>query len=95
MKQLFVILLLVLVSSLTGSTYAQTAGPLKIAVFAPIYIDDAFNNENYSLGNNNIPKAILPGLDFYNGIQLAIDSLQTEGQHLEILFFDLKSKRIT
>jgi len=93
MKQLFVILLLVLVSSLTGSTYAQTAGPLKIAVFAPIYIDDAFNNENYSLGNNNIPKAILPGLDFYNGIQLAIDSLQTEGQHLEILFFDLKSKK--
>lgn len=95
MKHLFVISLWVLVSSLTGSTYAQTAGPMKIAVFAPVYIDDAFNNGNYSLGNNNIPKNILPGLDFYNGIQLAIDSLQAEGQQLEILFFDLKNKQET
>lgn len=95
MKHLFVISLWVLVSSLTGSTYAQTAGPMKIAVFAPVYIDDAFNNGNYSLGNNNIPKNILPGLDFYNGVQLAIDSLQAEGQQLEILFFDLKNKQET
>lgn len=95
MKHLFVISLWVLVSSLTGSTYAQTAGPMKIAVFAPVYLDDAFTNGNYSLGNNNIPKNILPGLDFYNGIQLAIDSLQAEGQQLEILFFDLKNKQET
>lgn len=93
MKQLFVISLLALVTSLTGRTYAQTAAPFKIAVFAPVYVDEAFANGNYSLGNNNIPRNILPGLDFYNGIQLAIDSLQAEGQQLEVLFFDLKSKQ--
>ena len=93
LKKLLVILLLIMVCSQYGTTNAQTATPFKIAVFAPVYLDDAFNEGNYSLGNNNIPKQILPGLDFYNGVQLAIDSLQAGGHHLEILFFDLKSKR--
>lgn len=93
LKKLFVILLLIMVSSGYVRTYAQTVTPFKIAVFAPVYLDDAFNESVYTLGNNNIPKNILPGLDFYNGIQLAIDSLQAEGQQLEILFFDLKSKK--
>lgn len=93
LKKGFVILLLIFAITINRSSYAQTAGPLKIAVFAPVYLDDAFNDGMYSLGNNNIPKNILPGLDFYNGIQLAIDSLQAEGQQLEILFFDIKSKQ--
>ena len=69
---------------------AQPASPLKIAVFAPVYLDTAFNGNNYLLGNNNLPRIILPGLDFYNGIQLAIDSLNAEGQSLSVLFYDSK-----
>lgn len=70
---------------------AQQTAPLKIAVFAPIYLDTLFNGSNYTLGNNKLPKNILPGLDFYNGVQLAVDSLNAEGQSLTILFFDSKS----
>ncbi len=69
----------------------STIKPLKIAVFAPVYLDSAFDRDNYKLGNNNLPKYILPGLDFYNGMALAIDSLNAENQPLEILFYDTKS----
>jgi ABC-type branched-subunit amino acid transport system substrate-binding protein len=77
---------------------AQTTAikPLKIAVFAPVYLDSAFNNSNYKLGNNNLPKNILPGLEFYNGVMLAVDSLNAEGIHAEgihadLFFYDTKN----
>ncbi|HQS24778.1 MAG: hypothetical protein B7Y11_11080 [Sphingobacteriia bacterium 24-36-13] len=74
-----------------NSFWAQQTAPLKIAVFAPVYLDTVFNGSNYTLGNNNLPRNILPGLDFYNGVQLAIDSLNAEGQSLTVLFYDSKS----
>ena len=63
---------------------------LKVAVFAPIYLDSAFKGEDYKLGNANLPKNMLPGLDFYNGVMMAVDSLQAEGKDLEVLFYDSK-----
>lgn len=84
---IFCCLLFVLKSSAQDSL----AGPLKIAVFAPVYLDSAFADDTYKLGKNNLPKYLLPGLDFYNGIMLAVDSLNTEQSSLEVLFFDSKS----
>ncbi len=84
----FILCILMVVGSCIN---AQQTSPLKIAVFAPIYLDTAFNGNNYLLGNNNLPRVILPGLDFYNGIQLAIDSLNAEGQSLSVLFYDSKN----
>lgn len=75
-----------------SAIYAQPNTPLKIAVFAPIYLDSVFNGNNYIAGNNQLPKLVLPGLDFYNGIQLAIDSLNVEGQHITVQFYDSKSQ---
>lgn len=64
---------------------------LKVAVFAPIYIDSAFLGNNFKFTNAaTLPKNILPGLDFYNGITLAIDSLQAEHIQAEVLFYDTK-----
>jgi len=68
-----------------------TIKPLKIAVFAPVYVDSAFTGDNYKLGKNFLPRYILPGLDFYNGVTLAIDSLNAEGASVEVLFYDTKS----
>lgn len=69
----------------------DTSKPLKIAVFAPVYLDSAFTGDNYKLGKNFLPRFILPGLDFYNGVTLAIDSLNAEGVSVEVLFYDTKS----
>lgn len=83
--------LCVLAWGLTGSAQMDSTRPLKIAVFAPVYLDSAFTDSDYKLGRNNLPKYILPGLDFYNGVMLAIDSLNTEKTPVEVIFYDNKS----
>lgn len=74
-------------------TFAQTdtSVPKKIAIIAPLYLDTAFHGENYQLGKNNLPAYMIPGLDFYNGVMLAIDSLNKEKAAIEVLFYDSKS----
>ena len=58
--------------------FAQSPQPQKIAVLAPLYLDDAFSDYSYQLGNKSIPQYILTGLDFYNGVMLAVEDLQKE-----------------
>lgn len=69
----------------------DTTLPKKIAVFAPLYLDTAFQGDSYQLGKNNLPAYMIPGLDFYNGVMLAIDSLNKEKAAIEVLVYDSKS----
>jgi hypothetical protein len=69
---------------------AQTLPVVKVGVFAPIYIDSAFSDSTYKLGNT-ISKSNMPGLEFYNGVMMAIDSLNAEGINAEVFFYDTKS----
>lgn len=82
---------------LAGKIYAQTdsSSTVRIAVVAPLYLDSAFNNYEYKLGNLNIPKYFLPGLEFYNGVMMAVDSLQKEGVDLDVWIFDTKKKNVS
>jgi hypothetical protein len=66
--------------------------PQKIAVLAPLYLDTAFNDYTYQLGNKNIPQYIIAGLDFYNGVMLAVDALQKEHANIEVWIYDTKKK---
>jgi hypothetical protein len=69
----------------------QDTGPIvRIAVFAPIYLDDAFTGTTYNLGKSVLPKNILPGLEFYNGVMMAVDSMSKEGANVEVTIFDTK-----
>lgn len=64
----------------------------KIAIFAPIYLDSAFDSmENYRYAKNQFPEFILPGLEFYEGAQLALDSLAKEGAKLEVFIYDTRA----
>ncbi|WP_207493369.1 hypothetical protein [Aridibaculum aurantiacum] len=73
---------------------AQNEQRVKVAVFAPLYLDEAFNGNTYKLGKTNLPKHILPGLEFYNGVMMAVDSLNREGVNAEIHVFDTKQDAI-
>jgi ABC-type branched-subunit amino acid transport system substrate-binding protein len=84
------IIVLVLVSFFTIQESRAQEAPTKIAVFAPLYLDSAFNGNNFKLGNTNLPKFLLPGLEFYNGVMMAIDSLNAEGVNAEVLIYDSK-----
>lgn len=71
---------------------AQSQEKIKIAVFAPLYIDEAFTNNELNFQGNSIPKHILPGLEFYNGIMLGVDSLTKAGlTNIDLKIFDSKS----
>lgn len=83
---------LLFIFSFQSFAQTQPVKPTKVAVLLPLYLDSAFNGVTYKLGNNNLPQYILPGLEFYNGVMMAIDSLQKEGQHLEVMIHDTKSK---
>ncbi len=69
----------------------DSPGIKKIAVIAPVYLDTAFHGDTYRLGKNNLPAYMVPGLDFYNGVMLAVDSLNKENAAIEVLFYDSKS----
>ena len=91
-----VIALLILLLSCSYTNYAQTTSNTQerktIIVFIPLEIDGAFNGTDYILGNNNLPKTMLPGLDFYNGILMAVDSLKKSSTTFDIRIIDTKQK---
>jgi hypothetical protein len=91
-----VIALLILLLSCSYNNYAQTTSNTQerktIIVFIPLEIDGAFNGTDYILGNNNLPKTMLPGLDFYNGVLMAVDSLKKSSTTFDIRIIDTKQK---
>jgi hypothetical protein len=82
--------ILVLLTFRTAHAQADTTKPLRIGVLAPLYIDSAFDGYTYKLGTTNIPKYILPGLEFYNGVMLAVEHLQKENVNVEVWVYDTK-----
>lgn len=73
------------------SLYAQQPvdKPLKVAVFAPMYLDSAFKGG--MIGNFNIPRYVMPGVDFIQGAEIAFDTLSSYDQKIEGHLFDSKS----
>jgi len=77
--------------SLTNLFAQSTSGKQKIAVFAPLYLDSAFDATNNYRYDKTFPKFINPGLEFYEGVQFAIDSLTKEKVPLEVFVYDTRS----
>jgi hypothetical protein len=73
------------------SIFAQDSSKHKIAIFAPLYLDSAFDSFNNYRYEKQFPKFINPGLEFYEGAQLALDSLSKEGAPLEVFVYDSRS----
>nr|WP_214447678.1 amino acid ABC transporter substrate-binding protein [Flavihumibacter rivuli] len=66
----------------------------SIAVIAPLYLDSAFDQTgNYRYGKQ-FPKFLSTGLEFYEGIQLAADSLKKENVLLDIHIIDSRTGNI-
>jgi len=59
----------------------------KVAVLTPMYLDSVDLESNLT----RIPKFMMPGLDFYKGIQIAADTLKKQGYNLDIYVYDSKS----
>ncbi len=77
-----------------NSLYSQTDSTHKhysVAVFSPLYLDSAFDATGEYRYKQNFPRFISPGLEFYEGVQIAADSLKNEKVELDIHVFDTRS----
>ena len=77
-----------------GSAAAQADTAHKrysIAIFVPLYLDSAFDPSGQYRYDKYFPKFISPGLEFYEGVKLAADSLKNEKAKLDIQVFDTRS----
>lgn len=64
----------------------------KMAVFTPLYLDDAFNTDGtYRYSGKSFPKNSISGLEFYHGASIAIDSLNALNIPLDVYVYDSKS----
>lgn len=64
---------------------------LRVGIFAPLYLDSVFEGSNYKY-NKNFPKFSLPGLDFVQGAQIALDSITGLHNNVDASFYDTKSE---
>ena len=71
---------------------AQNIERQKIAIFTPLYLDSAFDATGKFKYEKTGAKFSNAGLDFYYGVQLALDSLKKRGAPLEVFLYDTKGK---
>jgi hypothetical protein len=94
MKRIFSWFIFSLLFFQTQNVWAQNNSPetkQRIAIFAPLYLDSAFDASGNYRFVDGLPKYINPGLEFYEGAQLALDSLAAEGAPLEVFVFDTRA----
>jgi len=91
MKRTLRLVQLVICLLLVKQSFSQASAIPKIAVFAPLYLDSAFDTDMSYRYGSNFPKFINPGLEFYEGIQIAVDSLEKEGIKMDVHVFDSRS----
>jgi hypothetical protein len=63
----------------------------NVALFAPLYLDSVFAS-SMDIPGRTMPRYVLPGLDFYEGAQLALDTLRQQGLNLNVIVYDSKSR---
>jgi len=92
MKKYFHIIILVCLGmGHSLNVHAQSQKQPRIALFVPLYLDSAYDaTDNYRYGKT-FPKQSIPGLEFYLGAELAMDSLSVMGQSYKLYVFDTRS----
>ena len=93
MKKL-ILLLVLSMNFLIQQTISQiptgTSRIFRIAVFAPLYLDSVFSNGKL-INEKVLPRFIMPSVEFVQGAQIALDSLNVLNQHVEAFVYDTKS----
>jgi len=88
LKKIFLPLLFI-TTCITAKAADTTQLPVRIAVMLPLNLDSAFKGYQYNLSNTKISQYFLSGLEFYNGVMMAIDSLQKENANIEVWVYDM------
>lgn len=81
----------------TSRVHAQATDSNRyhIAVFLPLYLDSAFDISGNYRFDQSFPKYLNPGLEFYEGLQLAMDSLHNKNASVDVTVYDTRSRSVT
>lgn len=88
MKKLLLILVTIVAVNVVAAQNG-TGKKYRVGIFASLYLDSSFAGSNYKFANQ-MPRHILPGLDFVQGALMAVDSIGSK-QLLEVVVYDLRS----
>ncbi|PWT96094.1 MAG: hypothetical protein C5B52_16430 [Bacteroidetes bacterium] len=90
---LVLVFALALQSSFKSFAQADSQKVHHVAIFIPLYLDSAFDASNTYRFEKSVPHYFAAGLDFYQGVTFALDSLEKNGQKIEVSVFDTKSEK--
>jgi hypothetical protein len=84
---------LIFLTTVSGILRGQETPVYKVGIFLPLYLDSAFTETGTYRFGKGFPRQSLPGLEFYLGTELAIDSLQAERpEKLDVRVYDIRSR---
>mgnify|MGYP003330640410 CR=1 FL=1 len=89
MKKLFFIYVL-----LCCCSFAHAQSTRKVGLFAPLYLDSVFKDNNYQYGKK-FPRFALQGIDFVQGAQIALDSFPIANCTIDLSIFDSKADSLS
>ena len=92
-RALILLTILFCITGITSQAQVDTIVPIKtykVGIFAPLYLDSIFTYEEYNYGKG-FPKFALQGLDFIQGAQIALDSMNIQNASIKVNIFDSKS----
>lgn len=70
---------------------ASDSSQFHIAAFLPLYLDSAYDASGNYRFDQNFPKYLNPGLEFYEGLEMAMDSLRKKVASLDVTVYDTRS----
>lgn len=70
--------------------YTPVYKTYRVAIIAPLYLDSVFAAYHLK-SENTIPKYTIGGADFVQGAELALDTINLHGKHVEAFIYDSKS----
>lgn len=77
-------------NSFAQTKYTPVYKTYRVAIIAPLYLDSVFTGYHLKSGTS-IPKYTIGGADFVQGAELALDTLNLHGRHVEAFIYDSKS----
>lgn len=87
---IWTILLMLPVALSAQDSTIKTQPIYKIGIFAPLYLDSVFNDHTYKY-KRNVPRFIMPAVDFVQGALIALDSLRYGDDFISASIYDTKS----
>jgi hypothetical protein len=87
----FLCSLVLLLAIAQSPARTQEQRTYKVGLFVPLYLDSAFDESmNYRYGKS-FPRQSIPGLEFYEGAEFAMDSMRLETADVDLHVFDIRS----